>query len=173
MTTPAENADPLRFPAAAVYLWYAFVTSMAFMKPSVRIAGTSEDELLYEARSLKVAPGLEAGAQVGPLIDGIPMHLQLGQSSHGVVDRPRSGRVVAAPDRPQGSGENNADDSLPHERKPNGRFRGCEQNASAGHGVHCRERTQLSWESPPTSRNAIGQPALETTRDKVAHSQQL
>jgi hypothetical protein len=39
MNTPAENAEPLRFPAAAVYLWYAFVASMAFMKPSLRIAG--------------------------------------------------------------------------------------------------------------------------------------
>src|SRR5690606_17313377 len=39
MTTPAENAEPLRFPAAAVYLWLAFVASMAFMKPSLRIAG--------------------------------------------------------------------------------------------------------------------------------------
>src|SRR5690606_15890143 len=39
MTTPAENPQPLRFPAAAVYLWYAFVASMAFMKPSLRIVG--------------------------------------------------------------------------------------------------------------------------------------
>ena len=51
MAVAAENTEQPHFPVAAVYLWYAFIASMAFMKPSLLIAGNNVQfsELIFLA----------------------------------------------------------------------------------------------------------------------------
>ncbi len=93
MTTPAENAEPLRFPAAAIYLWYAFVASMAFMKPSLRIAGNyvQFSELIFLAFAA-VAAAYIIYMRLLPRLGGLwlPLVVYLGASAISASFSPRA-----------------------------------------------------------------------------------